>query len=29
MPTKQRQVNLDVKEMPTQWYNILPDGIKD
>ncbi|KPL02920.1 MAG: hypothetical protein AMJ73_08030 [candidate division Zixibacteria bacterium SM1_73] len=25
MPTKQRQVNLDVKEMPTQWYNILPD----
>ena len=25
MPTKQRQVNLDLKEMPTQWYNILPD----
>lgn len=25
MPTKQRQVNLDVKEMPNQWYNILPD----
>jgi tryptophan synthase beta chain len=25
MPTKQRQVNLDLKEMPNQWYNILPD----
>ncbi|MCJ7577291.1 MAG: TrpB-like pyridoxal phosphate-dependent enzyme, partial [candidate division Zixibacteria bacterium] len=25
MPTKQRQVNLDIKEMPNQWYNILPD----
>jgi tryptophan synthase beta chain len=25
MPVNQRQVNLDPKEMPTQWYNILPD----
>jgi tryptophan synthase beta chain len=25
MPVNQRQVNLDTKEMPTQWYNILPD----
>jgi tryptophan synthase beta chain len=25
MSTKQRQVNLDIKEMPNQWYNILPD----
>ncbi|MGB8658449.1 MAG: TrpB-like pyridoxal phosphate-dependent enzyme [Candidatus Zixiibacteriota bacterium] len=25
MPANRRQVNLDTKEMPTQWYNILPD----
>ncbi|MFQ6032767.1 MAG: TrpB-like pyridoxal phosphate-dependent enzyme [Candidatus Zixiibacteriota bacterium] len=25
MPAKQRQVSLDIKEMPTRWYNILPD----
>ncbi|UCB52298.1 MAG: TrpB-like pyridoxal phosphate-dependent enzyme [Candidatus Zixiibacteriota bacterium] len=25
MPTNKRQVNLSLDEMPTRWYNILPD----
>jgi tryptophan synthase beta chain len=25
MPVKQRMVNLDTKELPCQWYNIIPD----
>jgi tryptophan synthase beta chain len=25
MPVKQRMVNLDTKDLPRQWYNIIPD----